>query len=81
MRKVIDALALTGFALSASLTAALVISYLQFANLKKQTIDNLTDQITGALTEQLSKEVEEKVGGVTEMIPTQTGPAVPFMKP
>ena len=48
MRKVIDALALTGFALSASLTAALVISYYQFDNIKKQTIENLTGEITGA---------------------------------
>lgn len=74
-------MALTGFALSASLTAALVISYYQFENIKKQAIENLTGQITGAVTEQLTGELDQKFEGVTEMIPTQTGPAVPFMKP
>ena len=81
MRKVIDALALTGFALSASLTAALVISYYQFDNIKRQAIENLTGEITGAVTGQLTKELDGKFDGMVDMIPTQTGPAVPFMKP
>jgi len=81
MRKVIDALALTGFALSASLTAALVISYYQFDNIKKQAVENLTGQITGAVTDKLNGELEGKFDGMVDMIPTQTGPAVPFAKP
>ncbi len=81
MRKVVDALALTGFALSASLTAALVISYYQFDNIKKQAVENLTTQITGAVTGELTKEMDGKFEGMVDMIPTQTGPAVPFAKP
>lgn len=81
MRKVIDALALTGFALSASLTAALVISYYQFDNIKKQAVENLTGQITGAVTDKLAEDLEGKFDGMVDMIPTQTGPAVPFTKP
>lgn len=81
MRKVIDALALTGFALSASLTAALVISYYQFDNIKKQAVENLTSQITGAVTDKLAGDLEGKFDGMVDMIPTQTGPAVPFAKP
>lgn len=78
MRKVIDALALTGFALSASLTAALVISYYQFDNLKKQTVENLTGQITGAVTDKLNSELEGQVEKALPKLPTTTGPAIPF---
>lgn len=78
MRKVIDALALTGFALSASLTAALVISYYQFENIKKQAVENLTGQITGAVTEKLSNELEGQVEKALPKLPTTTGPALPF---
>lgn len=78
MRKVIDALALTGFALSASLTAALVISYYQFENIKKQAVENLTGQITGAVTEKLSSELEGQVEKALPKLPTTTGPALPF---
>jgi uncharacterized protein YjbJ (UPF0337 family) len=78
MRKLIDALALTGFALSASLTAALVISYYQFENIKKQAVENLTGQITGAVTDKLSSELEGQVEKALPKIPTTTGPALPF---
>ena len=78
MRKLIDALALTGFALSASLTAALVISYYQFDNIKKQTIENLSGQITGAVTDKLNSELEGQVEKALPKIPTTTGPALPF---
>ena len=77
MRKLIDALALTGFALSASLTAALVISYYQFDSIKKQAVEDLTGQITDAVTDKLNSQLEGQVEKALPKIPTTTGPALP----
>ena len=81
MRLILDLMAVTGFALSASMTAALVITYTQFDSMKQKAIENMTGQITGAVTEKLTGELEGKFDGMVDMIPTQTGPAIPFAKP
>jgi hypothetical protein len=81
MRKLVDAMAVAGFALSASMTAALVITYTQFDSMKQKAIQGMTTQITGAVTGELTKQLDGKFDGMVEMIPTQTGPAVPFAKP
>ena len=81
MRIIIDAMAVTGFVLSTSMTTALVISYTQFESMKQKAIENMTGQITGAVTDKLNGELEGKFDGMVDMIPTQTGPAVPFAKP
>ena len=81
MRIIIDAMAVTGFALSASMTAALVISFVQFDSMKQKAIENMTGQITGAVTEKLTGELDGKFDGMIEGMPTQTGPAVPTFKP
>jgi hypothetical protein len=81
MRFIIDVMAVTGFALSASMTAALVITYTQFDSMKQKAIENMTGQITGALTDQFTKQLDGKFDGMIEGLPTQTGPAVPTLKP
>lgn len=81
MRTIIDAMAVVGFALSASMTAALVITYTQFDSMKQKAIEGITGQITGAVTEKLTGELDGKFDGMIEGLPTQTGPAIPFAKP
>jgi hypothetical protein len=81
MRLIIDAMAVAGFALSASMTAALVITYTQFDSMKQKAIENMTGQITGAVTDQFTKQLDGKFDGMIEGMPTQTGPAVPTFKP
>jgi len=81
MRLIIDTMAICGFALSASLTAGLIISYTQFDSMKQKTIERLTGQITGAVTDKLTGELDGKFDGMIKGLPTQTGPAVPFAKP
>ena len=81
MRIIIDAMAVTGFALSASMTAALVITYTQFDSMKQKAIQGMTTQITGAVTGELTKQLDGKFDGMIEGMPTQTGPAVPTFKP
>ena len=81
MRLILDVMAVTGFALSASMTAALVITYTQFDSMKQKAIENMTGQVTGAVTEKLTGELDGKFDGMIEGMPTQTGPAVPTFKP
>lgn len=81
MRLIIDTMAVAGFALSASMTAALVITYTQFDSMKQKAIENMTGQITGAVTDQFTKQLDGKFDGMIEGMPTQTGPAVPTFKP
>ena len=81
MRPLIDAMAIAGFALSTSMTAALVISYMQFDSMKQKAIDNITGQVTGAVAGQLEKKLDGQFDGMIKNMPTQTGPAIPFAKP
>ena len=81
MRIIIDAMAVTGFVLSTSMTTALVISFTQFESMKQKAIENMTGQITGAVTEKLTGELDGKFNGMIKGMPTQTGPAVPTFKP
>ena len=81
MRFLLDSMAVAGFTLSASMTAALVISFMQFDSMKQKAIESMTGQITGAVTEKLTGELDGKFDGMIEGMPTQTGPAVPTFKP
>ena len=77
MQPIINAMAVAGFALSTSLTAALVISYMQF----DRFMDESMGRIGGKVTSAIEAELDSKLSGVVDQIPTQTGPAVPFAKP
>ena len=78
MRRIIDLMAMAGFAMAASLTTALVITYLQFDSMKQKAIENMTGQITGAVAGQLEEKLDGQFDGMIKGMPTQTGPAVPF---
>lgn len=74
MRKIIDAMAVISFLLSGSMTAALVISYLQFNSF----MDESMERIGGKVTEHIEAELDEKIKGAMPKMPDVTGPALPF---
>lgn len=74
MRRIIDLMAVTGFLLSGSMTAALVISYLQF----DRFMDESMERIGGKVTEHIEAELESKIKGSMPKLPGATGPALPF---
>ena len=59
MRKIIDLMAVVGFLLSTSMTAALVISFFQF----NSYMDKSMERIGGQVTEKIEEQLKEKVGG------------------
>jgi len=77
MQPIINTMAVAGFALSTSITAALVISYMQFDSF----MDESMERISGKVTSAVESELNGKLDGVVKQIPTQTGPAIPFAKP
>jgi hypothetical protein len=59
MRRLIDLMAVVGFLLSTSMTAALVISFFQFGSY----MDKSMERIGGQVTEKIEEQLKEKVGG------------------
>jgi len=59
MRKIIDLMAVVGFLLSTSMTAALVISFFQF----NSYMDKSMERIGGQVTEKIEEKLKEKVSG------------------
>jgi len=59
MQKLINLMAVVGFLLSTSMTAALVISFLQFNSF----MDKSMERIGGEVTEKIEEQLKEKVGG------------------
>ena len=53
MQRLFNLMAFVGFLLSGSMTAALVISYLQMDKITEQAIERITEQISGSVEEQL----------------------------
>ena len=74
MQPIINAMAVAGFALSTSITAALVISYMQFDSF----MDESMERIGGQVTEHIEAELEGKIKGAMPKMPEVTGPALPF---
>jgi hypothetical protein len=74
MRKIIDLMAITGFLLSGSMTAALVISYFQFDSYMNKSME----RIGGKVTEHIEAELEGKIKDAMPKMPEVTGPALPF---
>ena len=74
MRKIIDLMAITGFLLSGSMTAALVISYFQF----NRFMDESMERIGGQITDHVEAELESRIKGAMPQLPKATGPALPF---
>ena len=59
MQKLINLMAVVGFLLSTSMTAALVISFFQFNSF----MDKSMERIGGEVTEKIEEQLKEKVGG------------------
>ena len=74
MQPLINAMAVAGFVLSSSMTAALVISYMQF----DKFMDDSIEQIGGKVTEKIEEQLDGKIKGVMPKMPDTTGPALPF---
>lgn len=81
MQRIINLLAVTSFLLSGSMTAALVISFFQMEALQRAAVKRISGQITGAVEKELTGQFDQKLKGVSDSFPTQTGPAIPFAKP
>lgn len=81
MQKIINLLAVTSFLLSGSMTAALVISFFQMEALQRAAVKRISSQITGAVEKELTGQFDQKLKGVSDSFPAQTGPAIPFAKP
>ena len=78
MRKIIDLMAITGFLLSGSMTAALVISYLQFDKFMDESMERIGGQVTEHIEAELEDKIGEKVKTAMPTLPDVTGPALPF---
>ena len=76
MQKIFNLMAFAGFLMSGSMTAALVISYMQMDTIQKAAVKRITSEISGAVEKQLN----DKLDGKLDVLPTTTGPAVPFLK-
>lgn len=59
MQRLINLMAVVSFLLSTSMTAALVISFLQFNSF----MDKSMERIGGEVTEKIEEQLKDKVGG------------------
>ena len=58
MRFFIDLMAVTGFMLSASMTAGLIISYYQMDDIMRDTLERVTDGIGNELEKKLQDKID-----------------------
>jgi len=80
MQKIFNLLGLVGFLLSGSMTAALVISFMQMDSIQKKAVQRITGEITSAVEKELTGKLDGKFDDMMQSLPTTTGPAVPFLK-
>jgi|DEB0MinimDraft_10_1074344.scaffolds.fasta_scaffold23335_7 hypothetical protein len=80
MQRIFNLLGLAGFLLSGSMTAALVISFMQMDSIQKKAVQRITGEITSAVEKELTGKLDGKFDGMMQSLPTTTGPAVPFLK-
>jgi len=59
MRFFVDLMAVTGFMLSASMTAGLIISYYQMDDIMRNTLERVTDGIGNELEKKLQDKINE----------------------
>jgi len=73
MRFIIDLMAVTGFMLSASMTAGLIISYNQMDDIMRDTLERVTDGIGN----EIEKKLQDKIDNAMPKVPSGTpGPSV-----
>ena len=65
MRFFIDLMAVTGFMLSTSMTAGLIISYYQMDDIMRNTLERVTDGIGN----ELEKKLQDKIDNAMPKVP------------
>ena len=65
MRFFVDLMAVTGFMLSASMTAGLIISYYQMDDIMRNTLERVTDGIGN----ELEKKLQDKIDNAMPKVP------------
>ena len=65
MRFFIDLMAVTGFMLSASMTAGLIISYYQMDDIMRDTMERVTDGIG----DEIEKKLQDKIDKAMPKVP------------
>jgi hypothetical protein len=65
MRFFIDLMAVTGFMLSASMTAGLIISYYQMDDIMRDTLERVTDGIGN----EIEKKLQDKIDNAMPKVP------------
>jgi len=78
MKLLFNVMAITGFALSASIVGVLAVAYTQFDSIKGKVTKGITAEVTKAVTDQLTKQLDGKFDGMVDALPQKTGPAMPF---
>ena len=63
MRFFIDLMAVTGFMLSASMTAGLIISYSQMDDIMRNTLKRVTDGIGNELEKKMQEKIDKAMPG------------------
>lgn len=63
MRFFIDLMAVTGFMLSASMTAGLIISYYQMDDIMRDTLERVTDGIGDEIEKKLQDKINKAMPG------------------
>jgi len=63
MRFLIDLMAVTGFMLSASMTAGLIISYSQMDDIMRDTLERVTDGIGNEIEKKLQDKINKAMPG------------------
>lgn len=66
MRFFVDLMAVTGFMLSASMTAGLIISYYQMDDIMRDTLERVTDGIGN----ELEKKLQDKIDKAMPKVPS-----------
>jgi hypothetical protein len=63
MRFFIDLMAVTGFMLSTSMTAGLIISYYQMDDIMRNTLERVTDGIGDEIEKKLQDKIDKAMPG------------------
>ena len=79
MQKYINLVAVIGFLLAAANTSLVVFAVLRGPSMANKAMSEIELKMTTILFDKLDSAVEEAMPGqVQELMPSQTGPAVPF---
>lgn len=79
MQKYINVFAVIGFLLAAANTSLVVFAVLRGPSMAKKAMSEIELRMTTVLFDKLDNAVEEAMPGqVKELVPSETGPVLPF---